>query len=145
MTLYEWAHYCTHTSCNNQPLFHDTDRLSLHITMGAGFTISVMRDLFEVTGHKTLVTISALQWHYDEHGGVSNHQPHHRLLNRLFRRKSRKTSKLRVTGFCAGNSPVASGFTAQRPVTRKIFPPDDVVIALLPLCAIKPWFCNKEC
>ena len=34
-----------------------------------------------------------------------NHQPHDCLLNRLFRRRSKKTSKLRVTGFCVGNSP----------------------------------------
>ena len=32
------------------------------------------------------------------------------LLNRLFMRRSKKTSKLRVTGLCAGSSPV----TAQR-------------------------------
>ena len=38
--------------------------------------------------------------------GVSNHQPPDCLLNRLFRRRSKNTSKLRVTGFCAGNSPV---------------------------------------
>ena len=31
-------------------------------------------------------------------------QPHDCLLNRLFRRKSKKTSKLRVTGLCVGNS-----------------------------------------
>ena len=43
-----------------------------------------------------------------------NHQPHNCLLNRLFRRRSKKTSKLRVTGFCAGNSPVISEFPAQR-------------------------------
>ena len=30
---------------------------------------------------------------------VSNHQPHHYLLNRFFRCRSKKTSKLRVTGF----------------------------------------------
>ena len=46
--------------------------------------------------------------------GVSNHQPHHCLLNRLFRRRSEKTSKLRVTGLCEGNSPVISEFPAQR-------------------------------
>ena len=34
--------------------------------------------------------------------GVSNRQPHHCLLNRLFRRRSKKISKLRVTGVCAG-------------------------------------------
>ena len=34
-------------------------------------------------------------------------------LNRLFRRISKKTSKLRVTGLCAGNSPVTGEFPAQ--------------------------------
>ena len=37
--------------------------------------------------------------------GVSNHQPYDCLLNRLFRHRSKKTSKLRVTGLCEGNSP----------------------------------------
>ena len=32
----------------------------------------------------------------------------------LFRRKSNKTSKLRVTGLCEGNSPVTREFPAQR-------------------------------
>ena len=36
---------------------------------------------------------------------VSNHQPPHCLLSRLFGRISKKTSNLRVTGLCAGNSP----------------------------------------
>ena len=35
------------------------------------------------------------------------------LLNRLFRRKSKKILKLRVTGFCAGNSPETGEFHAQ--------------------------------
>ena len=35
-------------------------------------------------------------------------------LNCLFRRKSKKTSKLRVTGLCAGNSPVTGEFPAKR-------------------------------
>ena len=43
----------------------------------------------------------------------SNHQPHDCLLNRLFRRRSKKTTKLRVTGLCAGNSPVPGEFPAQ--------------------------------
>ena len=44
---------------------------------------------------------------------VWNHHPHDRLLNRLFRRRSKKTSKLRVTGLCAGNSPGTGEFPAQ--------------------------------
>ena len=43
---------------------------------------------------------TALRWRHNDHAGVSNHQPHGCLLNRLFRRKSKKTSKLRVTGLC---------------------------------------------
>ena len=55
----------------------------------------------------------SLQSRNSELAGVSNHQPHDCLLNRLFRRRSKKTSKLRVTGLCAGNSPVTSEFPAQ--------------------------------
>ena len=42
-----------------------------------------------------------------------DHQPQYCLLNRLFRRRSMKTSKLRVTGRCAGNSSVTGEFPAQ--------------------------------
>ena len=55
----------------------------------------------------------SLRWRHNDHAGVSNHQPHGCLLNRLFRRKSKKTSKLRVTGLCAGNSPRTGEFPAQ--------------------------------
>ena len=54
-----------------------------------------------------------LGWRHNDHAGVSNHQPHGCLLNRLFRRKSKQTSKLRVTGLCAGNSPGTGEFPAQ--------------------------------
>ena len=46
-----------------------------------------------------------LHWRHNAHDGVSNHQPHGCLLNRLFTRRSKKTSKLRATGLCVGNSP----------------------------------------
>ena len=46
--------------------------------------------------------------------GVSNHQLHDCLLNRLFMHSSKKTSRLRVTGLCAGNSPVTSEHPAHR-------------------------------
>ena len=55
-----------------------------------------------------------LQWRHNEHDGVSNHQPGDCLLNRLFRRRSKKTSKLRVTGLCVGYSPVTGEFPTQR-------------------------------
>ena len=51
-----------------------------------------------------------LQWRHNGQDGVSNHQPHDCLHNCLFRRRSKKRSKLRVTGLCAWNSPVTSEF-----------------------------------
>ena len=55
----------------------------------------------------------SLQWRHSGRDGVSNHQPHDCLLNRLFRRRSKKTSKLRVTGLCSGNSPGTGEFPAE--------------------------------
>ena len=49
---------------------------------------------------------------HNGHDSVSNHQPHDCLLNRLFRRKSKKISKLRVTGLCAGYPPETGEFPA---------------------------------
>ena len=65
----------------------------------------------ETTIKDILIT---LRWRHNEHDGISNHQPHDCLLNRLFRRRSKKTSKLRVTGLCEGNSPVTGEFPSQR-------------------------------
>ena len=56
----------------------------------------------------------SLQWHHNEWDGISNHQSHDCLLNGLSRRRSRKISKLRITGLCVGNSPVTSEFPTQR-------------------------------
>ena len=52
-------------------------------------------------------------WRHNGWGSDLNHQPHDCLLNRLFRRRSKKTLKLRVTVFCAGNSSGTGEFPAQ--------------------------------
>ena len=59
---------------------------------------------------QVMITYSApiLLWRHTGRDGVSNC-----LLNRPFRRRSKKTSKFRVTGLCAGNSPVIGEFPAQ--------------------------------
>ena len=57
--------------------------------------------------------IDSLQWCHNEHDGISNHQHLDCFLNHLFRRRSKKTSKL-CTGLCEGNPPVTSGFPSQR-------------------------------
>ena len=56
----------------------------------------------------------SLRWRHNELDGVSDHQPRDCLLNLLFRRRSKITSKLRVTGLCAGNSPGTGEFPAQK-------------------------------
>ena len=55
-----------------------------------------------------------LQWRHNGHDGVWNHRRLDCLLNRLFKRRSKNTSKLRVTGLCEGNPPVNGGFPSQR-------------------------------
>ena len=69
-----------------------------------------------------------LQWRHNDHDSFSNHQPHGCLLNRLFRRRSKKTWKLLVTGLCVGNSPGPVNSPHKGPVTRKMFPFDDVIM-----------------
>ena len=67
---------------------------------------------------------TSLLWRHNRRNGVSNHQPHDCLLNRLFRRRSKKTSKPRITGLLRWpvNSP------HKWPVMRKMFPFDDVIM-----------------
>ena len=50
---------------------------------------------------------NASQWRHNERDGVSDHRRLHCLFICWFRRRSKKTSRVRVTGLCAGNSPVA--------------------------------------
>ena len=56
------------------------------------------------------VLVFSLQWGDNERDGVSNHRHLDFLLNRLLRRRSKKTPKLRVTGLCEGNWPVTGEF-----------------------------------
>ena len=81
----------------------------------------------------TFATKITLQWRHNDHDSVSNHQPPGCWLNRLFRRRSKKTSKLRVTGLCVGNSPGPVNSPHKGPVMRKKkFPFGDVIMNLIP-------------
>ena len=90
-------------------------------------------------GHSSL-------WRHNGRYGVSNHQPHECLLNYSFKRRSKKTWKLRITGLCAGNSPVRPVNSPHKwPVKRKMFPFDDVIILFkyyFTLCRVLMWFRN---
>ena len=81
-------------------LFHNV----VWVTAGEASTLQQVHDIgFPGT----------LQWRHNGLDGISNHQPHHCLLSSLFGRRSKKTSKLRVTGLGARNSPGTSEFPAQ--------------------------------
>ena len=71
-----------------------------------------------------------LRWRHNDHDGVSNHQPGGCLLNRLFRRRSKETSKLRVPVLCVGNSPGPVNFPHKGPVTREMFPFHDAIVSM---------------
>ena len=67
----------------------------------------------EISWNLAAHRVLTLQWRHNERDGVSSHQPHDCLPNRLFRRRSKKTPKPRVTGLCEGNLPVTGEFPAQ--------------------------------
>ena len=72
----------------------------------------------------------SLQWPLNGRDGVSNHQHHHCLPNLLLRRRSKKTSKLRVTGLGAENSLVTGEFPAHMSSHAEdaSLPLDDVIM-----------------
>ena len=81
-----------------------------------------------IFGVAILVTLHSFRWRNNGRDGVSNHQPHYCLLNRLFRRRSKKTSKLRVTGLLREIHRWPVNSPHKWPVTRKTFPFDDVIM-----------------
>ena len=62
----------------------------------------------------SVVVDLSLQWRHNERHGVSNYQHIGCFLSRLSRPRSKKTSKLRVTGLCEWRRPVTAGFPSQR-------------------------------
>ena len=113
----------------------------------------------------------ALRWRHNGYDSVSNHQPHDCLLNRLFRRRSKKhqssaslsfvwgihrdrwipRTKGQLRGKCVGNSPGPVNSPHKGPLTRKMFPFDDVImdnliiISDLDECASNPCINNGTC
>ena len=77
---------------------------------------------------QTLNPQKTLKWRHTQCNGVSNHQRLECLLNCLFRRRSKKTSNIGVTGLCEGIQRWQVDFPHKGPVTRKIFSFDDVIM-----------------
>ena len=70
---------------------------------------------------------------------------YHRL-NRLVMRRSKKTSKLRVTGLCAGNSPVTGEFPAQRAsYAENVSIDDDIMDLASNNYEVRAWSTTYQC
>ena len=106
------------------------------------FTQILTKSMLQMFVHDTTAVLDrqrwarctkSLQWRHNHRDDVSNHQPRGCLLNRLFRRRSKKTWKLRVTGLCEEihrwpvNSPHKGPVTR---VTRKMFEFDNVIMGV---------------
>ena len=109
------------------PRMFDTNRTSHHdhvaliqsklcqfLLAGVGLVLVIGKLPWNQRCYRGIFKGVTLRWRHNERDCVSNHQPHYCLLKRLFGRRSRKTSKLRVTGLCEGNSLETGEFPAQR-------------------------------
>ena len=65
---------------------------------------------------------------HNECNGISNHLCLQCLPKCLFRRRSKKTSKLRITALFERNPPVMGGFPHKGPVMQRMFPFDDIIM-----------------
>ena len=87
------------------------------ISTGNAFILKILsaKYLVSTQGEKLGRTLDSqnftLQWRHNGCDGISNHRRLDCLLIRLFGHRSKKRSKLRVTGLCEGNPPVTSGFS----------------------------------
>ena len=86
---------------------------NLHVTAHENIFIDCGFKVGEDILNFSFIHLLPLQWRRNGHDCVSNHQPHHCLLNRLFGRRPKKTPKLHVTGLYVRNSPGTGEFPAQ--------------------------------
>ena len=121
-----WTHFLAFVGRNYHYSVSSTRRGD-HVCWYNPHKISLNPRLVTFSPRRINKSVQALHWRHNDHDGVSNHQPYGCLLDRLFGRRSKKTSKLRVTGLCVGNSPVPVNSPHKGPVTRKMFPFDDVI------------------
>ena len=143
------------TSCQRSPmsvgyleLWFQSLNLNLNLK-SVYLTTKQKQTLSNVTQHKRYVLcretftkalsapLATLQWRHNKRACISNDVHHDCLLNRLLRRRSKKTSKLRVTGLCGENSPANGKFPAHR--ASKIIPFDDVIMVTATQAYCSAW------
>ena len=96
--------------------------------------------LIPMPPYKTMISLysrtkqtkyTSLPWCHNGCDVISNQQRPDCLLNHLFRHRSKKTSKLHISGLCEGNPLVTGGFPSQRASNVEKFPFDDVIMILM--------------
>ena len=70
----------------------------------------------------------SLRWRHNGCDGVSNHQPHHCLRNSFFGPRSKKHQSSASLAFVQGNHRGPVDSPHKGPVTRKMFPFDNVIM-----------------
>ena len=80
-----------------------------------------------------------LQWRHNRSDNVSNHQPHDCLPNRLFRRRSKRTSC--VNGFCHPWVQVMAWHLDRRQTITRT---NDALLTAVPLWTWIPWDINQH-
>ena len=132
--LKHWGSECRRNSIDRHPIFKCDAATSLK-QWGPGITVQVITaTLLLAVGHDwgiiSVLPIKlvhstgwyiSLRWRHNGRDGDSNHQPHDCLLNRLFRRRSKKYQSSASLAFVRGihRGPVNSPH--KWPVTRKCF------------------------
>ena len=88
--------------------------INFYVSIGIFTIIFQCQRYYHPYEHGHIQQSQPLHWRHNERDGVSNYQPPDCLLNSLFKRRSKKRSKLRVIGLCVGNSPVTGEFPTQK-------------------------------
>ena len=112
----------THLSLPKYSSFGSYNVMIVDVYWSALCLVQVAKPLISVSRVK-----KTFKWgRHNECDCVSKHRRLDGLLNHLFGRRTKKSSKLRVTGLCEGNSPMTGEFPSQRASNAKNV--DDVAV-----------------
>ena len=132
--IFQLSHIiASHVTFNSIHLIHMFPQTSYMSTWGIFIDYKI--PTLHCVCHRKVLRISydfmylwSLQWRHNELDSVSNHQPHECLFKLLFRRRSKKTSKSASLAFVRGSHRRPVNSPHKGPVTRKMFPFDDVIM-----------------
>ena len=114
-------------------LFHATEIIA---TPATSIIHCPLFSFIKVVCSQLFITI---QWRHNERDGVSNHQPHDCLFSRLFKAQTKENIKTPRTGLLEGIHRWPVNSPHKGPVTRKMFPFDDVIMIYFSVSGFPSW------